>query len=115
MKTSNKRKAALIILESSGIWRSNYAPPFVRFLWLMGFEVPPPHFNNFFANALFSGTFFAAIWGVFMWIVVWSPQKMPLTSALIAAFGAGTFFGLALSGYYAYGRRKHNFPKWSEI
>lgn len=115
MSVSRKREAALAILESSGIRRSNYAPPLVRFLWKMGFDVPPPHFGGFFANVLLTGTVFAIAWGLVMWAALWSRQGFAPFDALIIASCAGVLFGLSMGAYYAYSGRKHQLPRWTEL
>ncbi len=115
MSVNPKREAALKLLESTGMWRSNYAPPILRLLWSLGLNLPPPHFANFFANTVFTGTFFAVSWGLLMWVLVWSRRAMPLSTALLASACAGLFFGLVMSGYYAHGRRKYKLPSWAEF
>ena len=59
-----KLDAALALLASTGIYRSNYAPPLYRFLWWLGVKVPPPHFRSFAANFAITGSYFAIISGV---------------------------------------------------
>ena len=115
MNVSEKRLAALKILESSGISPSNYAPPLVRLLWRMGVDIRPPHFAQFFVNVFLMGVFFATLWGSLMWIALWSRQGFAPLNALISAIVAGALFGLLMSAYYSYSHRKHNLPKWSEI
>ncbi|MFZ6755568.1 DUF6404 family protein, partial [Undibacterium sp. Dicai25W] len=107
--------AALKLLESIGISRSNYAPPLVRLLWRVGIDIPPPHFGGIFTNALLMGTFYGTAWGIIMWMAVWSHEGMSPIGALITSVCAGILFGFGMSGYYAYNRRKHNLPKWSEL
>ncbi|MFZ6710621.1 DUF6404 family protein [Undibacterium sp. TC9W] len=110
-----KRQAALKLLEKTGIMRSNYAPPYFRLLWRMGFDVPPPHFAQFWQNALFSGCFFATGWGALMYFFVWSKTPVPVTNMLTSAVIDGVLFGLALASYYAHGKRKHGLPSWQEF
>ncbi len=110
-----KRQAALKLLEKTGIMRSNYAPPYLRLLWRMGFDVPPPHFAQFWQNALFSGSFYAIGWGALMYFLVWSKTAMSATAMLNSAGIAGILFGLALASYYAHGKRKHGLPSWQEF
>lgn len=110
-----KRQAALKLLEKTGIMRSNYAPPYLRLLWRMGFDVPPPHFAKFWQNALFSGCFYAIAWGTLMYFFVWSKTAMSVTAMLNSAGIAGILFGLALASYYAHGKRKHGLPSWQEF
>jgi Family of unknown function (DUF6404) len=115
MSSNPKREAALKLLASTGIWRSNYAPPMLRFLWRLGFDTPPPHLVNFSSNALFCGTYFGVTWGLLMWFVFWSPHKISPAAAIISAVFAGIFFGLSMAAYYAHGRRKHNLPLWKDL
>lgn len=115
MRINEKRDAALKLLAATGIWPSNYAPPFVRLLWRFGLNVPPPHFGSFWGNASFMGTFFAIAWGAFMWVVVWPRRDLPWPLALAAAGAAGVMFGLGMASYYAYGKRRHKLPSWKEL
>lgn len=115
MSVNPKREAALKLLKSTGMWPSNYAPPIFRMLWSLGLDLRPPHFANFFVNTILMGTFFAATWGFFMWVLIWSHRTMSPTKALLVAACAGLFFGLVMSGYYAYGKRKYKLPSWGEF
>ena len=115
MLAIEKRDAALKLLASTGMRRSNYAPPLVRLLWRLEIDAPPPHFRGFCSNALSAGTYFAIAWGAFMWVVIWSRQELPVGLALGSAVAAGVIFGLGMASYYAYGRRKYNLPSWKEF
>jgi len=115
MRTNEKREAALKILAATGIWPSSYAPPLVRLLWRLGLDVPPPHLRTFCANALFTSTFFAAGWGLFMWMFVWFFEDIAAAVAFACAVGAGVLFGLGMASYYAYGRRTYHLPLWKEL
>jgi hypothetical protein len=115
MKTNQKRQAALRLLAATGIWPSSYAPPLIRLLWRFGLDLPPPHFGSFWSNAAFMGTFFAIVWGAFMWLVLWSGQDLPWPFALAVAGAEGIMFGFAMASYYAYGKPKHNLPSWKEL
>jgi len=110
-----KRLAALKLMEKTGIMRSNYAPPYLRLFWRMGFDVPPPHFAPFWQNALFAGIFYAVGWGASMYFFTWSKSAMSATAMLNSAGIAGILFGLALASYYAHGKRKHGLPSWREF
>ncbi|MES2070275.1 MAG: DUF6404 family protein [Pseudomonadota bacterium] len=115
MDINQKRDAALKLLESSGAGRGNFAPLLVRLLWRMGFDIPPPYFGSFLGNAFRMGMFFSAVWGVIMWVSVWSHQGKSPMSALIATAGAGFFYGIVMGGYFAYGKHKHQLPSWREF
>jgi hypothetical protein len=115
MDTHPKRTAALELLATTGIWRSTYEPSYVRLLWRLGIDARPPHFASFWRNALGAGLYFAVVWGLVMWLVVWQRLNMSAVEAVLASATAGLFFGLAMGGYYAYGRRKHGLPSWEEL
>ena len=110
-----KRERALKLLDATGIRRSNYCPPLLRLLWRLGVQAPPPHFAGFGATAGVAGAFFAVVWGSIMWFVMWRSTGLSPTSALLAAVSAGALFGLFMSAYYAYGRKKHKLPDWDSL
>ena len=115
MNIDPRRATALELLAKAGIRRSNYEPPFLRLFWKFGFNVPPPHFASFWSNVVFMGSFFGVLWGVIVWMLVWSLEGETLGVVALAAVLAGTFIGLAMASYYAYGRRKHKLPSWQEL
>lgn len=115
MSFESRRMKALELLKSTGMWPSNYEPPILRALWKLGFKIPPPHFVPFWKTTLFASIWFGGAWGTVMWLTVWSRQGVPLMFALVTAAAAGIFFGLCVSVYYAYGRRKHRLPEWSSL
>lgn len=110
-----QRDQALAILAGTGIWRSNYAPPALHLLWRLGLQVPPPHFARFGTTVLTLGVSFATLWGLLMWIFVWSRQSLAPLAALVAALVAGAMFGLLMAAYYAYGRSKYKLPDWRSL
>ena len=110
-----KRHAALELLETTGIWKSNYAPPGVKLLWRLGVACPPPHMASFSGTALVAGLYFAVGWGLCMWLFFWSKRPLPITSALLLSIIVGIFFGLFMASYYAFGRRKHQLPFWNDF
>ena len=97
-----------------GVSKSTAAPPAWRLLWRLGFEVPPPVFAPFAANALAMGAFFGLFWGVGMWAMLWARQGMPLALMATSALAAGTLFGLVMAAYYRHLARKHGLPAWAE-
>jgi hypothetical protein len=115
MRFAQKLAAALVLLASTGMWRSNYAPPLHRLLWKLGMRVPPPHFVGFAANFVSFGLWLGVVWGLLMWFTGWSRQSMAPQAALGAAIFVGLFFGLCMAGYYRYGARKHGIPPWRDF
>ena len=110
-----KREEALRLLKSTGIRESNYCPPLLRLLWRLGLQVPPPHFANFGATAVFAGSFFGISWGLLMWLFFWQGAGMKPTAVVGISAIAGALFGLTMSAYYAYGRKKHALPSWRTL
>ena len=115
MNTATKRSAALKLLATTGIRESNFAPPGVKLIWLLGVDCPPPHMARFSGTALVAGLYFAGAWGLFMSLFVWAQGTISVTEAFIASIAAGIFFGLSMASYYAIGRRKHNLPLWKDF
>jgi hypothetical protein len=115
MTPNKQRDAALALLAQTGIWPSNYAPPLFHLLWRMGVDVPPPHFVRFASVVIFMGTFFGGMFALFMWPTLWTRMGLSFGGALIRSGVAGLVFGLAMAGYYAYGRRRHRLPSWDEL
>ncbi len=110
-----RRARSLAILAETGIWRSNYEPPFLRLLWRLGIDIPPPHFVSFVPMFLLSAAWFGFSFGIVMWILQWQRQGMGGMAAVIAACLVGLFFGLAMASYYARGRRKYRLPEWESL
>jgi hypothetical protein len=110
-----RREKAIAFLEKSGIHKSNYLPPATALLWKWGVKVPPPHFASFASTATVTGIYFGLVWGAMMWLGVWSFQGMSIRAALFGAVSAGVMFGVSMAAYYAYGRKKHQFPTWQSL
>jgi len=97
------------------MWRCNYEPPYLRALWRIGLELPPPHFVPFSRIVISAMTWFSTTWGAFMWLFIWSEQGVTVISAVSISCVAGLFFGVAMAMYYAYGRRKYRLPEWTSL
>jgi len=115
MTFDEKRAAALALLATTGIWRSNYAPPLLRLLWKLGIDVPPPHFVGFTWNFIVSALFFGVAWGLVMWAVLWSRASMTLGTMVGTSALAGMLFGLCMASYYRFGARRHKIPLWKDF
>jgi hypothetical protein len=110
-----RRRKAIVLLEKSGIRKSNYLPPATALLWKIGVKVPPPHFASFAMSAVVNGLYFGLVWGIIMWLVTWSSQGMSVRVALFNAMIAGVLFGVSMGIYYAHGRKKHQLPSWDSL
>jgi hypothetical protein len=108
-------QAAIDVLEKKGLPKSAYAPPFIRGLWSLGLEVPPPFLASFAANAAFAGLAFAPTWGLLMWLLVWNRQGMKPLAAFLASVLAGALFGIFMAWYLRRQRLKHGLPLWKDI
>ena len=111
MNSHHKRDAAIKLLDATGIWKSNYAPPLLKMMWALGIDCPLPHMVGFSASALVSGTCFALFMGLALRIL--EGQNAP--HLLLSSVLAGVFFGLTMAAYYAYGRRKYQLPLWKNF
>jgi|JI8StandDraft_1071087.scaffolds.fasta_scaffold389976_1 hypothetical protein len=115
MNFEEKRRLAMQELDNAHIWKSNYYPPFIRMLHLLGYKVPLPHYNSFLNNALSTGLFFGLLWGGMMYVLIWRAQAISLNVILLTSVFAGASFGLILASYYKYGFKKHQLTPWDQI
>lgn len=113
MRFEQKLTAALGLLASTGMWRSNYAPPLHRLLWRIGAQLAPPHFLSFTANFVSTGVRFGVFWGLAMWLTASSHQGMSRLAA--AALFVGLLYGLGMAAYYRYGARNYGIPLWKDF
>tara|TARA_B100000315_G_scaffold243803_1_gene267623 strand:- start:586 stop:951 length:366 start_codon:yes stop_codon:yes gene_type:complete len=102
-------------LEDAGIARSSYLPVIYGLILRFGFERPPPHYCPMLQNVLISGTWFAPVWGVLMWLLVWSGEGVPGVRAVATGLAGGLVFGLIMGSYYRRGARTHGLTPWDEL
>ena len=107
--------AALAELESFDIWPSNSNPPYVRLLKYLGFSPLPPHYSSFWKVCLTQAAWFGIFWGIWMWFTQWSGENSSNAEVLLSASSAGCFFGLSMSFYYAYGKRRYSLSRWEDF
>ena len=115
MTDASTRTKALGLLAETGMWRSNYEPPWVRLAWRLGFAVPPPHFIKFVPNFLLAGTFFGVAFGMIVWFSLGVQDRLPILEFVLGSVATGALFGLFMASYYLYGNRKHKLPRWGEL
>ena len=113
MTQSQKLKDIQKQLVDLGVSPSAAAPPIWRLLWRLGIDIPPPLFMTFWASALFMGTLFGVLWGLFMWFVFWNRQSMSIELAIGVAAFSGVLFGLGMATYYRNLAKKHKLPAWA--
>jgi len=115
MSFEMKKQAALAELKNSKIWQSNYQPPFLMFMWWLGKEERPPHYNGFLRNALTLGLFFGLFLGLIMWFFVWESGALPAIAAIVASLLAGAIFGLVMACYYSFSAKRNKLSRWEDL
>lgn len=106
---------SLALLSERGLARRHAAPLPFRLLWKLGVRIRPPHFLGFAHIALGYGAWFACVWGVFMWVLVWSQQGYGILGVAFRAAGAGAAFGLMMAWFYTRERREFSLPAWESF
>jgi hypothetical protein len=81
----------------------------------LGLTDRPPHYRPFWRNALWSGAYFASLWGVAMWLLLWRGEGMPWGLAVGRTVFAGAFFGLWMAAYYHRSARRHGLSRWEDL
>jgi hypothetical protein len=113
---TEKEKIALAIsdLTARGVSKGVAAPPLFLLAWKLGIDLPPPLFISFTGLALVNGPFFGALWGLFMWLALWSREGWSATAAIAASLAAGSLFGVMMAFYFRRRARKLSLPLWND-
>jgi hypothetical protein len=106
---------SLTMLADRGLPRRHFEPLLFRLLWKLGVNVRPPHFLGFAHIAIVFGTWFAGIWGAFMWCVVWSRMGKSVAAAALTTAAVGACFGFMVAWFYARERKEFALPAWETI
>lgn len=115
MTFDEKKQRAIALMEEKKMWRSNYAPPFMRLLWKLGVQIPPPPFMPFWLNMLCFGGFFGTIWGLFMWLTTWADRGYSVLVALQSSVLAGVVFGFFMALYHYWRKWVNKLPDWNDL
>ena len=116
MTTFDEKYArAVEILEQQGITRTAYEPPVARLLRRFGKPVRPLHFMELQQLAIFQGATFGVMWGLFMWVFMWSRGSMPLSVIIFAIMVAGVTFGLGSAYVILRRAARAELPKWDDL
>lgn len=111
-----KRKAALALLQKTGIAPNSYAPLAVILLWRLGIDCPPPHMARFGSVATVMGGFFGLTIALSMWVFARTHANTLRWDLWLAiSVGLGVAFGLGMASYYALARAKHKLPLWKDF
>lgn len=109
--------AAIAELDATGIKRVNYLPPMYRLYRKAGWKVRPPHYTSFFCAVIGQSLFFGVAMGLFLLLNAWQvafafARSWPFF-LMVLQFGISS--GIALSVFYAYGRRKWKLSRWKDL
>lgn len=115
MKQNLQREKAIQHLLSLGIPREDIAPPLLRGLWRLGFDMPPPVFASFWQNFFVSGVFYSAMSSGPIWAVYWSRNGTSPLQGILCAVGAGAVFGLISATSSEKAKRKNGLPAWRDL
>lgn len=112
---AEKRQRALALLAAKGISSAAFNPPLIQLLGRLGLQIRPPHFLPFVAGVALFGVYFAVIWGLFMWLFVWSGETMTPVMGALSALAAGLLFGVGMAGWYRFSCWRHRLPRWASV
>lgn len=115
MTLDQKRSAALQLLRSRGLLKTDNVPPLLKLLWGLGLNVPPPQFASFFGLFVFSSLALALPWGALMWLLKWNASHMSIGEILFRSIGFGCCVGLFFTLMVRYSARKNSIPHWSQF
>jgi hypothetical protein len=86
----------------------------MRLVWHFGSELPPPYFLSFGIAFVISGAFFAIAFGALTGLLFYFASPVPVWLWLTAAGVAGLLFGLIMSAFWSFQRRRLGLPSWGE-
>ncbi|MEE2944081.1 MAG: DUF6404 family protein [Pseudomonadota bacterium] len=110
-----KFQAAIREMKEVGIWKSNANPPLLRLFRRFGLKVRPPHYGSLMKNGFIMGIWFAGVWGLLMWFLWWRADGKSFAEAALTSATAGVLFGVGMTAYYAFSRKKHHLSAWEEL
>jgi len=115
MHESERIEAMIRDLEGRGIGRFSSAPPFYRFLWRIGIQVPPPYFQTPPMLFVTSATYFGLFW--FLGMVSIRAilfGTMDLTQIAFGAVVGGLLFGALSTALVRYRTKRLHLPRWDQ-
>nr|WP_245884160.1 DUF6404 family protein [Vibrio albus] len=60
-------------------------------------------------------TFFAPVWGVIQWVLVWNELGTPILEAVYISLLTGALFGLVMATFYFIRRKQLNLTDWGSL
>lgn len=75
----------------------------------------PPHYLGFWRVVVSFGAYFALVWGIGMWLLMWREQGMAVGLACLFAVIAGSLFGVIMAYAYGVARRKWGLSRWEDL
>lgn len=114
---THQQKVCYLLEEMAqrGVSPHRVAPPLYRLLWLLGLEVPPPHFLCFQYKALLSGGIVAVAIFLGLFLFGWEGQMLtrPIADSCLIALCLGTVIGSSFAAYYQWAARRLQLPAWN--
>jgi len=120
MKYNKTLKLAQIELQSSKIWKTNYEPPYLKFLYTLGVKAIPPHYKSFKENLLHDSIGMGA--GTLIVLFIWlslSKVENTIFEVLISSLFIGAIFGLFMGFlsalYYLLSAKSNKLSTWFQL
>ncbi|MCK6264721.1 DUF6404 family protein [Vibrio sp. ZSDE26] len=104
-------KAAHKELESKGVWRANFNPPLLKLFRFISMQIPPPYYQKFTINFIFTSLMFGLIFSILNWF----NNTNPVTQILLEGVFSGLFFGLLMSVFYWVRKKQLGLTNWTEL
>jgi len=109
MTFAERRDHALTLMAHTDVAPSRYAPPFYRWLWRLGVQIPPPHFAGAWPTEVNLVTV----------LFILSAQREalhnPVGVGLLAVVGAAVLVRLVIARRYAREAERLDLPAWQEL
>ncbi len=110
-----KFSAAMTELVGAGIQKSPQATGALYLARALGLKPRPPLYSSAIRNSINLGTIFTVIWGMGMYVFVWSTSNIPVSVALGSAIVAGAIFGVMMAIYLGFTHRRKKLSAWEDL
>jgi len=114
MTNSEKLMVMRAHFAALGISPITGAPRIWRVLWFFGVPVPPLVFLRFATVFVVTGGFFAALWGLLMWLAFWVHRGESLWVVAGLPIVAGALFGFVNAKRARNIARTYSLPLWAD-
>lgn len=111
---ARKLAAAHAEAQAAGVKRRDYDTWADRALRRLGLRVPPTLYAPLGWVCFWLAVYFAVAWGLAMHVLIWE-NDMPVGVQVAVSGVAGVLFGVLMTLYQRYFRRKHRLSPWSAL